>query len=190
MDLENKAELRKKIKSDLKNLTEIEIDLKSSELISNLQNLLAKLDVIQKNLIVGLFAPIGKEPRWTTNFLSQLRNLQSYPAIERGVMIFKKTNFEDLEKRADFKIEILGPKQQATSVKPDVVIIPGLGFGLKGERLGRGKGYYDRFLASSESIKIGVCFESQVLNNIPVEEHDIKMDYLVTDRVIVKIKEA
>ena len=60
----------------------------------------------------------------------------------------------------------------------DVAIIPGMAFDRHGNRLGRGKGYYDRFLPllPTRVYKIGVCFPFQLLDNIPTEEHDIKMD--------------
>ena len=60
----------------------------------------------------------------------------------------------------------------------DVAIIPGMAFDRHGNRLGRGKGYYDRFLPllPTRVFKIGVCFPFQLLDDIPMEEHDIKMD--------------
>ncbi len=60
----------------------------------------------------------------------------------------------------------------------DVAIIPGMAFDRRGNRLGRGKGYYDRFLPllPARVYKIGICFPFQLLDDIPMEEHDIKMD--------------
>ena len=70
-------------------------------------------------------------------------------------------------------------------IEPDLiqgVLIPGLGFDREGRRLGRGRGYYDRWLASFRGIRVGVCFESQWVEQIPAEEHDQKMDLIVTER--------
>ena len=63
----------------------------------------------------------------------------------------------------------------------DVAIIPGMAFDRCGNRLGRGKGYYDRFLPllPARVYKIGVCFPFQLLDDIPMEEHDIKMDTIL-----------
>ncbi|MGN1229812.1 MAG: 5-formyltetrahydrofolate cyclo-ligase [Prevotella sp.] len=63
----------------------------------------------------------------------------------------------------------------------DVAIIPGMAFDRHGNRLGRGKGYYDRFLPllPTRVYKIGVCFPFQLLDDIPVEEHDISMDAVI-----------
>lgn len=61
----------------------------------------------------------------------------------------------------------------------DLIIVPGVAFDGNGNRLGRGKGYYDKILKQTIAYKIGVCFDFQFLEQIPVEEHDIKMDAVV-----------
>lgn len=68
----------------------------------------------------------------------------------------------------------------------DLVIVPGLGFSEKGFRIGRGMGFYDRFLAQSEFIgfKCGIGFDEQIVPEIPVLDHDVPLDMLVTDRGI------
>jgi 5-formyltetrahydrofolate cyclo-ligase len=68
----------------------------------------------------------------------------------------------------------------------DMVIVPGLGFSSNGYRIGRGMGFYDRFLAQSEFIGVscGLAFEEQVVESLPVLDHDIPLSMLVTDRGI------
>lgn len=62
----------------------------------------------------------------------------------------------------------------------DVAVIPGMGFDKACNRLGRGKGYYDRFLSKVPDLyKIGVCFDFQKLPTIPASEHDIKVDEVI-----------
>lgn len=61
----------------------------------------------------------------------------------------------------------------------DLMIIPGVAFDKENNRLGRGKGFYDRLLSHVNSIKVGVCFEFQFLDNMPTEEFDVKMNYVV-----------
>jgi len=62
----------------------------------------------------------------------------------------------------------------------DVGIIPGMAFDREGHRLGRGKGYYDRFLSQIPFIyKIGLCFSWQLLGHVPTDEHDVIMDEVV-----------
>jgi len=68
----------------------------------------------------------------------------------------------------------------------DLVIVPGLGFTPAGQRIGRGMGFYDRFLAQSEFIGLscGLAFEEQVVEQLPTLDHDMPLSMLVTDRGI------
>ncbi len=63
----------------------------------------------------------------------------------------------------------------------DAVIVPGVAFDKKGNRLGRGKGYYDRFLASlpKRTFSVGLAFRQQILPSIPLLRHDISVDKTV-----------
>ncbi len=69
--------------------------------------------------------------------------------------------------------------------KPDVVIVPGLAFDLNRNRIGFGKGYYDRFLKGSEAYKIGVCFDYQIVEKIDAGSHDVPVDIVVTEERII-----
>ncbi|HPW66792.1 MAG TPA: 5-formyltetrahydrofolate cyclo-ligase [Salinivirgaceae bacterium] len=61
--------------------------------------------------------------------------------------------------------------------KIDFVIVPGMAFDKKGNRMGRGKGFYDRFLTQFPNApKIGVCFSHQIVESVPSEPHDVKLD--------------
>jgi len=76
-----------------------------------------------------------------------------------------------------------------------LVCAPGLAFDRRGNRLGRGKGYYDRFLsrarvAGSGLVTIGICFSEQVVDEVPHGEADQRLDGLVTDSEIVLFRSA
>lgn len=62
----------------------------------------------------------------------------------------------------------------------DLVLVPGVAFDPTGHRLGRGQGHYDRLLANVVGIKCGVAFDEQLVQRIPAEAHDIRMNCLVT----------
>ncbi|MBQ6471103.1 MAG: 5-formyltetrahydrofolate cyclo-ligase [Victivallales bacterium] len=64
---------------------------------------------------------------------------------------------------------------------PDVWLVPGLAFSPQGERLGRGCGYYDRLLHQSRAVRIGVAYDCQIVESLPIAPHDIPMDYLLTE---------
>ena len=67
-------------------------------------------------------------------------------------------------------------------VEPSWVLVPGVGFDLQGARLGRGKGYYDRYLQDRDVLKIGLAWSEQVVSKVPVESHDSHMDFLITEK--------
>lgn len=63
----------------------------------------------------------------------------------------------------------------------DMILVPGVAFTGSGERIGRGKGYYDKILKQTKAYKLGICFDFQLLEELPMEEHDVKMDRVVCD---------
>ena len=62
----------------------------------------------------------------------------------------------------------------------ELAVIPGIAFDRNNQRLGRGKGYYDRLLPDINAYKIGVCFDFQLFDNIPVDKFDVQMDEVIT----------
>ncbi len=70
----------------------------------------------------------------------------------------------------------------------DVIFVPGLAFDRSGGRMGFGKGYYDKFLKRCRGTKVGICYDFQLFDSIPTEEHDIPMDYIITDKEILEVK--
>lgn len=69
--------------------------------------------------------------------------------------------------------------------KIDLVIVPLLAFDLDGNRVGYGKGYYDKFLQNCENaLKIGICLEKPLLKILDINEYDIKLDYCITPEKI------
>jgi 5-formyltetrahydrofolate cyclo-ligase len=59
---------------------------------------------------------------------------------------------------------------------------------LRGNRLGRGRGFYDRLLAGATGIKCGICYDGQLFPEIPTEPQDIKVDFILTPSKLVKRK--
>lgn len=70
--------------------------------------------------------------------------------------------------------------------KIDLMIIPGVAFDKEKNRLGRGRGFYDRLLKTVNATKIGVCFDFQVVEQVPTEDFDVKMDVVISTTNIYK----
>ena len=83
----------------------------------------------------------------------------------------------------DNKYGIREPKNDNLADKNelDAIIIPGVAFDINLNRMGHGKGYYDKYLEDFKGIKIGVCFGELLFDNIPTDTHDIKMDMIITN---------
>ncbi len=86
------------------------------------------------------------------------------------------------------KLAILEPKllRPVPVTRPDVWLIPGLAFDRNGNRLGRGKGYFDALLQSAPGVKIALTYDFQLMDKVPTESHDIRMDFIVTETQIVQ----
>lgn len=69
-----------------------------------------------------------------------------------------------------------------------LVLVPGLAFDAKGRRLGRGGGHYDRLLARTAGLRIGVAFEAQLVRRVPRAAHDVNMDAVATDERMYVMK--
>ena len=62
----------------------------------------------------------------------------------------------------------------------DLILVPGVAFDLRGRRLGRGKGFYDQLLAAVRGKTCGVAFDEQIVNEVPVEPHDVLLHCILT----------
>lgn len=171
-----KQALRQELKSRLKKaITE---DL-CQRVQREVQQFLEKTKTTESISTIGVFAPLSDEISidW-----DQLSCQTSYPFwTGEGQMEFKLASKAELEQGQSFGVVIFAPKGDAKTIEPDLLFIPGLGFGPQGQRLGRGKGYYDRYLSSYKGLKIGIGLETQIENELPCEEHDIALDGLITE---------
>ena len=101
------------------------------------------------------------------------------------MVLCRYTGRDSLQKGAFGIMEPTGPvmpKEKYNDIK--VVLVPGVAFDKENRRLGRGKGYYDRFLSSFSqprcAVFYGVCFDFQRVDAIPADEHDVCMDGLIS----------
>jgi len=177
----SKVELRKTMKNLLSQKTNEEMEKKSFELSLNLIQLLERFG--KGDFCLGGFSPIQKEPTWFAA-LATFPKL-AFPRIEKEKMDFHLASFGELEELGEYSIK--EPKVGTKKVIPEILIIPGLAFTLKGYRLGRGGGHYDRYLSSFKGLRIGVCFETQIVEDVLVGPHDEKVDFIVTEKRAIPV---
>ena len=70
----------------------------------------------------------------------------------------------------------------------DLVLVPGLAFDRFGNRLGRGRGFYDRLLGEVSGVKCGICYQGQLLESLPTEGHDVSVNFIVTPNECLKAR--
>ncbi len=107
----------------------------------------------------------------------------AFPITEKtsGIITPYYAEPETLFEKGNFSI--MEPKNTAPAdaSKFDIVLVPGIAFDKNGNRVGFGKGCYDMFFKEVDAVKVGVCYDFQICEEIPADEHDIKMDFLLTE---------
>ena len=116
------------------------------------------------------------------------------PFVEKGNPVLQLSEIKDFNDLEPKTFGILEPRENKIKNfdigKLDLAIVPGIAFDKKGHRIGYGYGYYDRLLEklNKNIIKIGLCYEFQLIDKIPKQKHDIPMDIIITEKRIVKVQ--
>jgi 5-formyltetrahydrofolate cyclo-ligase len=139
--------------------------------------------------LVAIFAPLPGEPDIEMLWSDRGDRDFAYPRVEDEWLVLHsiRSPFELEPRRWGLREPRADP---ATVVAPDsldVILVPGLAFSRGGARLGRGRGYYDRLLAMlpAKTRRIGVCFDFQMLPELPVDPHDQHVDFITTESGLV-----
>lgn len=148
-----------------------------------------------------------KESSFIFSFISFKDEVNTHEIIKNSIAIGKKVGVPisvpktkellvseiiDFDKELELGYYgILAPKDEYTRiVSPkivDLVLVPGVAFDKRGYRVGYGGGYYDRFFNKLEKsvIKIGLCYEMQILTEVPTDNYDIPIDYIITEKGLI-----
>lgn len=184
-----KDELRRKIKEKRDNLSRSDVIKKSEKIKISL----FEMDLFQNSKTILFYVSYGNEV-YTYDMIKEslaLNKIVVAPksnTIDNSLILSRLTDWSDLEIGA---YNILEPKIE--SIKEvdissiDLIIVPGVVFDLSGNRIGHGKGYYDRLLNSANNISsIGLAYQFQIVNYIKSEKHDEKIDFIITEDKILK----
>jgi 5-formyltetrahydrofolate cyclo-ligase len=181
-----KKEVRREVRDRLKLLSEEERRSRSQALCLALE----QIPRFSEAQSIGMFDPLPAEPMADLIWAGRARRY-FYPRIhESRLLMVEVSSFGELQKVEGFSFREpplpAGPLTSGAELsRPtlDVLLVPGMAFTRRGERLGRGGGYYDRLLATlpSTTLKIGVCFDLQIFDSLPVEDHDLPVGLVVTE---------
>lgn len=167
--LESKQRLRSKILSMLKSLSCDEVQEKT-EVIHKKLNM---LEPFKKAKVIMAFWPLAGEPDIRSvigNILDEGKKVVLPRINGKDIEAYEYVSEESLLKNQLGVYEPIATKEiMIDGCDIDVVLVPGVAFDESGRRMGRGKGYYDRFLTklSSKVYTIGVCFDIQIQKDLP-----------------------
>lgn len=171
-----KEEIRRLIRQEIKRYSLDELNSMSEDILSTIEE---QPSFIQTQHIL-LFHSLTDEVN-THKFIEKWKRLKHiYLPVVKGDDL-EIVLYGDKSSLKTGKFGILEPhgiKIKNLSIL-ELAIIPGVAFDIKGNRLGRGRGYYDRLLPKLSCIKLGICFPFQILETIPTEEHDIRLDGII-----------
>ncbi|MDD4115513.1 MAG: 5-formyltetrahydrofolate cyclo-ligase [Massilibacteroides sp.] len=139
--------------------------------------------------IVAVYYAMADEVR-TADFIEKWAEKKKIllPLIADDMIRFYTYKGADSLKSGVFGILEPVPDEDEYICVPDLVVVPGVAFDRQMNRLGRGKGYYDRLFMQfgwREVTKIGLCFHFQLISEVPVGENDVRMHHIVTDETIL-----
>ena len=180
-----KSKIRKKILKIRQNKNKEKISIK----FIKIYNLLKNITNLKKK-IVGGYYPINYE-------IDDLKILKEFEKknIKISLPVIKKNfsmKFIQCSLKDPFKINAYGIPEpiKGKIVKPDILLIPLVAFDKKLNRLGYGAGFYDRIIKSLKKnkklITIGLAFDFQKVYFIPISKYDQKLDFIVTNKKILK----
>ena len=172
-------------RSLFKSKTQSEVsEKKLSDSSFKLVNLLSSLNIWRENLTIASYRALPGEVSpllFEKQYLNKLSFV--YPKMEKQVRSFvfpDKTEKWEKSPWPEGYQPAFGREVALNQI--DIFLVPGLAFDRRGYRLGRGGGFYDRVLSQSCGIKIGIASSAQIsYQDIPVENHDVKMDIVVTE---------
>ena len=173
----NKQILRNKYKQIRKNIKDKE------KLDSIIFNKIVSLKEYKKSNLILTYVSL-KEEVDTIELIKHSLNRGKQVAVPKcegnDIVFYYINNLYDLE---EGKFGILEPKTNEVVNKFDnsICIIPGIAFDKENNRLGYGKGFYDRFLENYKGIKIGLTYRECICDKIDTDENDVKMDMIIKD---------
>ena len=181
-----KAALRKHL-LEKRDATSAELrEISSDKICKNLK----QIDLFNNSENIASYFPIGSEVNTNhimLDILEQGKNLLLPKVVGDNLEFYTVPNLKALEKGS---FDIMEPKdicKRAENI--DCVLVPTVGISKSGSRLGYGNGYYDKFLADKSVTKIALTYNKQIVKSIPSSEHDIKMDWIISESESILISE-
>ncbi|MBQ4527386.1 MAG: 5-formyltetrahydrofolate cyclo-ligase [Clostridia bacterium] len=191
--ISNKAELRSRFKSVRNSVTGSERKTKQDKINNNFYEFLNLLNITGGNIFIYKSFASEVETGEIIKNLSDIGYKILIPKCNVSDETMTATVYNPTKKQTVNEYGITEMKNSDyADDKIDLIIAPGICFDRFGSRIGFGKGYYDKFINSLayKPIVVAICFSEQIFDGeIPRDEHDCIMDYIITDKEIIYTKE-
>ena len=183
--METKDEIRKRIAEKKKEFSESELKALSSTIMEKLED-----NVVLKCAKTVLLYYSLPDEVFTHDFVEKWSKEKTIllPVVKGDELEIRVYAGSEYMQKGSFNIDEPQGEAYNDLISIDAAVIPGVSFDRHGNRLGRGKGFYDRFLKKLNTFKIGICFSFQISDEIPHDEHDIAMDEIWTEEGYVSKK--
>ncbi len=165
-------------------MTQEDVDQKSEAILKRLED----LDVFQSAQSILFYVSVNNEVQTIPFIKKYLKEKKIYLPRLISDNQFEAVFCDDYSALKKNKFGILEPENTSIQKKIslDLILIPGVAFDQQGNRIGMGKGYYDRFLvAHKNSRKMALAYEKQILDQLPKDLYDEPVDMIVTEQRIV-----
>ncbi len=155
-------------------------------------NQLVQLEAFQKAHVISTYAPLKFEidPSSAIDQALSAGKVLALPRVVPGTRELELFRYLPGDTLLESGFAVREPLPTATPVNfdsVDVVLVPGLAFDVRGQRLGYGQGFYDRLLPRlGKALRVGLCFELSLLVEVPATEQDVPVDVIVTDKRVIR----
>lgn len=184
--MDTKKSIRKRLLKTRRAMSREDVLFKSSLISDNLKVFIKEKFSASK---IHVYLAIQNEPDLTELYRQWLdAKIELYaPVIKSDSMLrsYPLINPDNVTSGPLHTIEPVQYGQFPEITKFDLILVPGVAFDIEGNRLGFGKGFFDRFLSKTGGVRIGLCYEFQLLDKLPVDKNDLAMDVVITDKRVL-----
>lgn len=187
--IEEKKKLRNHYKSVRNNISLSDRAEKNNIILNNILSL---AEYSQSDIIFS-YVSFGTETD-TYNFIKQALNCKKRVAVPYCIPNTPFMEFyfiNDINSLIKGSFGVMEPninnETKATDLSSGICLVPGLSFTYNGYRLGYGKGFYDRFLDKFGGISVGLCYECQITQSLPIDEYDKSINIIVSEEKIRRL---
>lgn len=177
-----KNDIRRKIKAMRSMLLDLEKEQAAEQVFNQLEETAAFM--LADKILIYHSLPDELPTRRFLNKWKERKHfyLPRVNGVNLEILPYDETRIE----LGSFHIEEPSGGEPVDADEIELIIVPAVAYDRRGNRLGRGKGFYDRLLATTTAVRVGVGYDFQMVDSLPVEEHDVPMNIVVIQKEVIR----